>query len=79
MLKNDKFTYKNKTYEVRAEVENNEARVRLYENDKRASPLVYCVNIETIFDAKMRSFPLDLVDGLMELVKAETVSGRLAV
>jgi len=52
-------------------------KVRLYENNKLASPLVYCVNIETAFDAKMQSFPLDLVDGLMDLMKAETVSGRL--
>jgi hypothetical protein len=34
------------------------------------------VTIETALDAKMRAFPLDLVDELIMLMEQDTVSGR---
>lgn len=77
MLKSSKFSHAGKTYEIRAETLENEIKVRLFENDQLASPVTYCVTIETNFDAKMRGFSLDLMDELMELMQQDTVSGRL--
>ena len=77
MLKSTKFSHNGKTYEIRAASLENEIKVRLFENDRLASPVTYGVTIETNFDAKMRGFSLDLVDELIELMQQDAVSGRL--
>jgi hypothetical protein len=77
MLKSSNFSHDGKVYEVRAATIDNEIKVRLFEKDQLASPVFYSVTIETAFDAKMRAFPLDLVDELMTLMEQDTTSGRL--
>ena len=79
MLKQSQFSHRGRSFEVRAETTDNEIKVRLFENDRPASPVSYSVTIETAFDAKMRSFPLNLVDGLMELAEDDVTSDRLVL
>src|SRR5271170_7472548 len=79
MLKQSEFSHDGRMFEVRAEVFDNEVKVRLFENGQHASPAIYSVTIETVFDAKMRGFPMVLVGGLMQLVQDDTVEGRLTL
>jgi hypothetical protein len=60
-------------------VSDNEVKVRLFENGQLASPVTYSVTIETVFDAAMRAFPMDLVVGLMHLAQSDTTEGRLTL
>jgi hypothetical protein len=77
MFKQSKFSHNGREFEVRAEASDNRIKVRLFENDKLASPAVYGVDIETVFDAQISGFPLNLVHGLMALIEDDTVEGRL--
>jgi hypothetical protein len=77
MLKRTNFSHDGKTYEVRAATIDDEVKVRLFEEDKLASPVFYTVPAETAFDAKVRAFSFDLVEELMALMERDTISGRL--
>ena len=77
MIKYNEISHDGKTYEVRATIEDNRAMVGLFCGDKRASPVVYGVEIETYFDAKLRGFSLDLIDELMDQMERDLRSGRL--
>jgi hypothetical protein len=76
-MKRTQFTHSGRDFEIRATPLDNEVKVRLFEGNKPASPIVYSVSIETAFDARMRGFALDLVDELMHLMEHDTRAGRL--
>jgi len=57
--------------------EENKYKVRVYENGKPVTAAVYSVEIEAAFDAKMRGFPLELVDELMQIAKDDVIEGRI--
>lgn len=79
MLRTSQFSHNGRNFEVRSAALDNEIKVRLFENGKPASPIVYSITIETAFDAQMRAFPLNLVDGLMQLMEDDTITNRLAL
>lgn len=71
------FSHDGRNFEIRTETMNNEIKVRLFENEKLASPIAYCVAIETAFDAKTSGFPLDIAEELVQLLEHDVTSGRL--
>jgi hypothetical protein len=77
MLKRTNFSYDGRTYEIRAATIDDEVKVRLFAEDKLASPVFYTVPVDTAFDAKVRAFSFDLVEELMALMERDTISGRL--
>jgi hypothetical protein len=79
MIKSTQFSHQKRTFEVRATVDANEVMVRVYENDKRATPAVYSVTIETAFDAQVSGFPLNVVDGLMQMAEEDVKEGRVPI
>jgi hypothetical protein len=71
------FSYKGRSFEIKAGALADGWAVRLYEDGRQVSPIRYNVSYETTTDAMMKEFPQDLVEHLMELIKQETASGRL--
>src|SRR5579872_6824864 len=76
-LKQTEFSHNGRKFEVRAGLSGNEIKVRVFENGERATAVVYSVTIETVFDAKMRGFSLNLADDLMTLAERDVVEGRV--
>lgn len=72
MIKTSHFSYKGRSLEVRAASFDNEWRVRVFENEKRATPVEYSVMIETAFDGKE-----SLIDRLIQIARDDVKEGRV--
>jgi len=63
--------------ETRAEMIDNQVRISVFEGDQAATSVIYSVSIESAFDAQTRGFPMNLLDGLMNLATDDIVKGRV--
>jgi hypothetical protein len=77
MIKSADFSHQNRKLEVRAVVEDNEVKVRVFEDGEPATRVIYSITIETDFDAKVTGFPLNLVDELMRVAEDDVKEGRV--
>jgi hypothetical protein len=71
------FSYRNRSFQVRASAETDGWAIRLFEEGRRASPLVYKISYEGEIDVKMRDHPGDFIEHLMTLMQSDVESGRL--
>jgi len=71
------FSFLNRKFQVRASAEASGWVVRLFEDGRRASPLVYKVSYEENIGDKMRDHPGDFVENLMMLMQSDVESRRL--
>jgi hypothetical protein len=79
MSRTKAFSYQNRSFQVRAALEGDGWTVRLFEEGRRASPLVYKIVYEGKSDTKMGDHPGDFVENLMTLMQSDIQSGRLRV
>jgi hypothetical protein len=53
--------------------------IRLLENGKQLTPVVYGVSYETATDAAAQEYPIQLVEGLIALMKHDVINGVLPI
>ncbi|MBK1696619.1 hypothetical protein [Rhodovibrio salinarum] len=73
------FTYGGRTFEVRAAAENEGWKVRVFENNRPVTAVVYTVSHENQIDAKIQDLPVDLLQELMRLAQSDVEQGRVAL
>jgi hypothetical protein len=71
------FSFQHRKFQVRASGEANGWVVRLFEDGRRASPLVYKVSYEENVGDQMHDHPGDFAGPLMVLMQSDVESGRL--
>ena len=73
------FTHDGRTFEVRAAAENEGWKVRVFENNRPVTAVVYTVSDENQIDAKVQELSVDLLDKLMQLAQSDVEKGRVAL
>ena len=79
MSRTKAFSYQKRSFQVRASLEADGWAVRLFEEGRRASSLVYKIFYEGKIDTKIGDHPGDFVEHLMTLLQSDVESGRLRV
>lgn len=75
MLRKKSFSHNGRDLEVRAVIEENQVKVRVFDGNNLASPATYSIGIETAFDAVARGFRADVVDELMDQAQTDITNG----
>jgi hypothetical protein len=71
------FKHAGRNFEISAGPERDAWKIRLLENGKQASPIVYSVSCETAIDATTSDVPVNLVEELIQLLKHDVKTGIL--
>jgi hypothetical protein len=73
------FEHGGRTFQIGAEPSPTGWKVRLLENGKPVVPVVYSVSNETVAGAAMAEIPINLVEGLISLLRHDVESGILPI
>lgn len=79
LLREVEFSFEGRNLAVRAVVEDNEVKVRVFDGQRRVTNIVYSVTVETAFDAALSGFPLNIVDDLMALAERDVRNGTARI
>jgi len=73
------FNFKERNLEVRAVPDNEIWKVRVFENNRSVTEVVYTVSHENQINAKVQELSVDLLDELMRLAQSDVEEGRVTL
>ena len=71
------FKFQGRKLEVRAFLKADSVKASVVEGDKQVLPFNYSVSYETVADASMQKFSMNLIRGLMEIVRTDVQEGKV--